>query len=72
MDKLKPCPFCGGKAFYLEKRAFTAAGIDVFLAVKCTECGCQTKDVKVTGVENRYERKSMAAVKWNRRAEDGK
>lgn len=72
MAELKPCPFCGGIALYVEERAFAGLSkIDIFLAVRCTECGCRTKGVKVNGVESSDERKAMAAVEWNRRAEDG-
>lgn len=66
--KLEPCPFCGGSALYLEERAWVwSAENDVFLAVRCTECGCRTKGVKVNGVDSGVKRKTMAAVEWNRR-----
>jgi hypothetical protein len=70
--KLELCPFCGGSASYLEGRAWVwNAERDVFLAVRCTECGCRTKGVKVNGVDSSVKRKAMAAVEWNRRAGDG-
>ncbi len=36
---LKSCPFCAGKAEYIEKS--TVDGPECF--VSCTECGCMTK-----------------------------
>lgn len=72
MDKLKSCPFCGGSALYIEERAFAGIGkIDVLLSVKCVTCGSRTKGIRVNDVAD-ADRKKMAAVEWNRRAEDGK
>lgn len=41
--KLKPCPFCGGKAV---KTAFSWGNICDEYTVKCTECGVGTKVLK--------------------------
>ena len=51
MDKMKPCPFCGGEANY-EKR-------DVkFWTVACKDCG--------SNVGNWYEKETAKAL-WNKR-----
>ena len=72
MAGLKLCPFCGGHALYIEERAYVwNSPHNVFFAVRCTECGCRTKGVKVNGIESDDERKAMAAVEWNMRVGDG-
>lgn len=73
MDRLKPCPFCGGMPLFLEERKWVARTDrykDVFLSVCCTKCGCRTSGALVTDVENDDDRKDMAAVAWNRRVRD--
>ena len=54
MIKLKPCPFCGGKA-KLEDMGFPHH-------VYCTDCGA-----RVTGRGLAEEGEKDAARKWNRR-----
>ena len=53
-DKLKPCPFCGGNAVYIEKR-------DIFISkfVTCAKCGIETR--------RNYLRKDKAIEHWNTR-----
>lgn len=53
-DKLKPCPFCGGKAEFFEDEFFCR------YSVVCTECGARTYTYCV-------ERDAMDA--WNGRIE---
>lgn len=72
MDKLKPCPFCGGSALYLEERAFAGIGkIDVLFSVKCVVCGSRTRGSVVNDMAE-ADRKIIASMNWNRRAEDDK
>lgn len=59
MEKLKPCPFCGGEA-KLENMGFPHH-------VYCTECGS-----KVTGEGFGIEGKLSAIEKWNKRVSDDK
>ena len=62
MVKLKPCPFCGGKA---KLKTFTMGTFKKrkFVYVECCVCGNRTYvDREPDSVEEA----------WNRRAEDGK
>lgn len=63
MEKLKPCPFCGGKAII--KRF---ANPKHWYCVECEDCHCRTDGF----VHNRREasdaeNKEANAVVWNRR-----
>ena len=55
-NKLKPCPFCGGKADFLGDTA----------TIKCKQCGGAF--IVTNPLINRLE----VAEAWNRRAGDGK
>lgn len=54
MEKLKPCPFCGGEA---KVQRFPRN-----YSVYCTECGARTMSFKPTEEE--------AVEDWNRRVSD--
>lgn len=56
MDKLLPCPFCGGKG------VVKTIGIYMEYSVKCWDCGAKIKNCDV---------KSEAIEAWNRRCTDG-
>lgn len=55
MDKLKPCPFCGGEAAFLGETS----------SVKCKRCGCTFI------VTNPAMTRMETAEAWNRRVNDG-
>ena len=58
MDKLKPCPFCGGEPF---KYFSGSVSNGTFLEIICKKCKCQT---------GRFH--EVEAIKaWNRRANNG-
>lgn len=59
MIKLKPCPFCGGKAA-MERHIFN--GLTDTYGVKCTLCGAQIRQF--------YDTQDQAAEQWNRREND--
>lgn len=72
MKKLKPCPFCGGKA---------NVGVDDFnnkYLVMCGECGVMMGISLEIGVEiingwtAEFESVELAIENWNRRAENAK
>lgn len=58
MADLKPCPFCGGKAFVYYSGSPSNGS---FAEVICRECGCQTQRMLI----------NEAFEAWNRRVEDG-
>ena len=74
MTELKPCPFCGGKAFAWyctpDGKYKAASGLQKLHGmntthhlIECTHCGIRTKI---------FATKKGAFNSWNRRAEDGK
>lgn len=59
MPKLKPCPFCGGKAFLIKSKDFTGRSIyQVY-------CPATTVQAKTTWFDTEKE----AVEAWNRRTE---
>ena len=63
MENLKPCPFCGGKAFI--ENGYV--GIERVVFVKCDECKVRMPNVYVRAS---YCANDKAAEAWNRRAND--
>lgn len=65
--KLKPCPFCGGKASYMtyntERGVFTTRSRK-YIYFKCKNCEAQTKAFPES-VHYSAEEKAMEA--WNKR-----
>ena len=69
MEKLKPCPFCGG---YAELKVQTVRGFDEHRSYKvaCTECGTFAGNGIIFDLyikSKTAERRAIAA--WNRRVE---
>lgn len=60
--KLKPCPFCGGKAHIEEKVTLGGSSI---VWVECESCGARLPDIYV---KSSYCANDKAAEAWNRRA----
>ena len=59
--KLKPCPFCGGKA----ETVYAPNDINRW-GVQCKSCGCTVEVEEWKGVE---DTKENAIKAWNRRAD---
>ena len=68
---LKPCPFCGGKAFLEDHhRAFINAQTSIVAFVRCKVCNARSPRFKVadfghTSHSGEANRKAIEA--WNRR-----
>ena len=61
MDKLKPCPFCGGKAELIIVPGYFKSGL--------SSSGWLVKCIKGCCNQNPYTSDHDAAEAWNRRAE---
>lgn len=59
MEKLKPCPFCGGESSYLDHRFY---GLDNTYGIECVKCKAQSYQF--------FNSRAAAADAWNRRAND--
>lgn len=81
MNKLKPCPFCGGQAkFFTKVNDAKNTSIGWFFGIFCTECGVTTPktsyylEAKLTDsgeLEITRDDRSEAIEAWNRRPDDG-
>lgn len=63
IEKLKPCPFCGGMGVLNNEECRTVS------YVKCLTCGAETGLVKVSA---EYSSDDKAIEAWNRRSDNGK
>lgn len=61
MDELKPCPFCGGEAYYSYN--------DGSWYVACFDCGSKAFESMAFGYppSNMKERRNEAIKRWNKR-----
>ncbi len=66
MEELKPCPFCGGEAYFRTptKEKGTAFCI---VSVECKQCGASPFATMVYEGEDDVNKKLAAAKHWNRR-----
>ena len=64
---LKPCPFCGGEAYYRKpyKQSGTAF---VAVSVECKSCGAAPYMIMVYEFATEAHKKAAIARCWNRRA----
>lgn len=70
-EKLKPCPFCGGKG-KIKREMENDYWFDVpvtisFLFVKCTKCDAISKKFKIS---EKYIAVEKATEAWNRRVKN--
>ena len=73
-EKLKPCPFCGGKEIISTSmnRGKNYSDKDFYFTVTCKECGAQISvgaDLDKVPFECVEKAIEQARAKWNRRAE---
>jgi hypothetical protein len=82
MEKLKPCPFCGGKAIVHQKSYGTTStnSCKLSFVIKCSECESTAAgacgDIAINLNDNGelniwYDDRPCAVEAWNRRAKDG-
>lgn len=66
MDKLKPCPFCGGEIK-------VCRGIEPEITgILCKECKAMIRwEIHMKGRETFGENQEKWSAKWNRRADNG-
>lgn len=74
MTELKPCPFCGGKA-YLEKqhRAFIGGETTKVCFVRCLKCNARSGRYKISDygkTSHSWEAREKAVEAWNSRANE--
>jgi Lar family restriction alleviation protein len=70
-NELKPCPFCGGEAYY-RKPIDEKGTAMVRVGVECKKCGAYPFSTMIYEGESEQRKKAVAAKFWNRRAEDGR
>ena len=72
MDKLKPCPFCGGKGEMCKSTECAGHGdcYDVFY-IQCRCCKAATQKISDRDADGIEAQKLVARLLWNRRVEDG-
>ena len=70
-NKLKPCPFCGGKAKLLKETIAVGMGAtDTLYFVECTNCESSGKRFGLLDADTEKERKNLAILSWNRRVKN--
>lgn len=67
-EKLKPCPFCGGKT--KESVRFVKGNLKT-IKIICVECGCGTAIFQQYPFQPWQAVKKEAVVAWNRRSDNG-
>jgi Lar family restriction alleviation protein len=82
MDKLKPCPFCGGKAVFMTKQNNSShTCVSFSFAIECSKCHTRppkASDNVAFGLSSTGEivtiddGREKAIEAWNRRAADTK
>ena len=81
MTELKPCPFCGGKAEFIDTDArYARQSCFVYFKIKCKKCltepqgafGYIAFNLRANGEFNVWhDDRPDAIAKWNRRVENG-
>lgn len=66
MEELKPCPFCGGEAYFrtpMKEKGTAFCSV----SVECKRCGASPFETMVYEGEDDANKKLTAAKHWNRR-----
>ena len=66
--EIKPCPFCGGEAYYRTPQHEKGTAFDVCM-IECKQCGATPYGISVYENETDENKKASIARFWNRRAE---
>jgi len=67
-DCLKPCPFCGGEAEYLEEEILQGQYYYIdYVSIVCQTCGASTNKFCKTAKGNENYGKEKVTKRWNRR-----
>ena len=67
MEKIKPCPFCGGEA---ASHAYLCC-VPSKLEICCTKCGaCRSQYIYDSEFEKIISKMEKMIAEWNRRAND--
>ena len=67
-EKLLPCPFCGGEAYYRTPHKAKGTAF-VVVGVECRKCGAAPFATMTYEGNSREEMNAVAAKHWNRRAD---
>lgn len=69
MVELKPCPFCGGEAYYRTPQHESGTAFDIMM-IECKKCGASPYAVSVYENASDSDKKTAIAEYWNRRAKN--
>ncbi len=64
---LRPCPFCGGDAYF---RQVEKAGTFDVMMIECRKCGAVPYAVQVYQFADEKDKRAAIVKLWNRRAND--
>ena len=67
--ELKPCPFCGGEAYYRTPTHLKGTAFDV-MTVECKQCGASPYAVDVYEYDTNENKRNAIAEFWNRRVDN--
>lgn len=67
--ELKPCPFCGGEAYYRKPQHIKGTAFDV-MQIECKKCGAAPYAVNAYEHDTEKNKKANIARFWNRREEN--
>lgn len=64
---LRPCPFCGGDAYFMQ---LERAGTFDVMMIECRKCGAAPYAVQVDQIADEKDKRAALVKLWNRRAND--